>query len=258
MEKVISKDGTAIAYTKKGQGAPLILVDGAICYRAFGPMEPLSALLADHFTVYLYDRRGRGESGDTAPYAVQREVEDIAALIQEAGESAFVYGTSSGAALALEAAASGLKIKKLALYEPPFNDAATQANVEYTTRLKQALAQGNRGDAVVHFMTYVGTPAEAVVGMQQAPIWPMFEAVAPTLAYDAAVLGDASVPVKRAATITIPTLIMTGGATFPFMHESAQTIHEAIPGSQRRTLEGQTHDAAADVVAPALIEFFAS
>ncbi len=258
MATVISKDGTSIAYDQVGQGPALILVDGALCHRTFGPMGPLTALLSPHFTVFMYDRRGRGESGDTLPYAVEREVEDIDALIQAAGGSAFVYGTSSGAALALEAAASGLSINKLALYEPPLNadPEAMRRLAQYHADVKALLSAGRRGDAVVRFMTFVGTPEDAITGMRQAPFWPVFEAVAPTLAYDSAVLGDGSVPVRRAASVTVPTLVMAGGASFPFMHETAQALEQAIPNAQRRVLEGQTHDAAAEVVAPALKAFF--
>jgi pimeloyl-ACP methyl ester carboxylesterase len=257
---VISKDGTRIAFDQSGSGPALILVDGAICYRGFGPMRPLSALLAPHFTVFAYDRRGRGDSGNTLPYAVEREIEDIDALIRQAGGSAFVYGTSSGAALALRAAAHGLAIKKLVMYEPPFNPdnspAARQELVKYTTRLTELLAADCRGDAVALFMNRVGTPAEAVAGMRQAPVWPMFEAVAPTLAYDDAILGH-SVPTDVAAQVTTPTLVMAGGATYPFMHETAHMLEAAMPNAQRRTLDGQTHDAAPEAVAPVLVEFFA-
>lgn len=261
MGTVISKDGTTIAYDQSGQGAPLILVDGAICYRAFGPMGALAPLLANHFTVIKYDRRGRGESGDTLPHAVERELEDIDALIQEAGGSAFVYGISSGGALALEAAASlGDKISKLAIYEVPYNAEARQEWREYHQNLTNALAAGRRGDAVTAFMTLVGTPADQVEGMRHAPVWPMFEAVAPTLAYDAAALGesDRSAPVERAAAVTVPTLVMAGGETFPFMHDTARALAKAIPNATYRVLEGQTHDVAPDVIAPVLIEFFQS
>ncbi len=258
MSKVTSKDGTSITYEQMGNGPAIILVDGAMCHRAFGPMRPLSALLEQHFTVYIYDRRGRGDSGDTSPYAIEREVEDIEALINTSGGSAFVYGTSSGAALALEAATRLPGIKKLALYEPPFNpdDTDRPAANAYRAQLKELLSAGQRGDAVALFMTRVGMPAEAVAGMRQAPMWPMFEAVAPTLAYDSAIIGDGSVPTGRAASITIPTLIMTGGATFPFMHATAEALEAVIPNAQRRVLEGQTHDAAAEVVAPTLVGFF--
>lgn len=260
MSMITSKDGTSIAFDKSGNGPALILVDGALCHRTFGPMGALAPLLASHFTVFKYDRRGRGESGDTLPYAVEREVEDIGALIQEAGGAAFVYGTSSGAALALEAAIRGIPINKLAMYEPPYNsdETARRNMVAYTTDLAQLLADGKRGDAAARFMSYVGTPPEAIAGMRHAPMWPGFEAVAPTLAYDGAILGDGRVPVERAASVTIPTLVMAGGATFPFMHETAKALQAAIPNAQYRVLEGQTHDLAADAAAPALIEFFLS
>lgn len=258
MATVTSKDDTSIAYTQLGAGAPIILVDGALCRRAFGPMGPLSALLAEHFTVFMYDRRGRDESGDTQPYAVAREVEDIDALIQQAGGSALVYGTSSGAALALEAAASGLNIQKLALYEPPFNvdENARQPAREYGKAIQAHIDAGQPGEAVAHFMGYVGTPAEAIAGMRQSPMWPMFEAVGHTLAYDNAILGEAAVPVERAKLVKVPTLVMDGGASIPFIHTAALALTEALPNAEHRTLEGQTHDAAADVVAPVLVEFF--
>ncbi len=263
MSKVISKDGTEISYEKQGSGQPLVLVDGAICYRNFGPMPGLAALLAPHFTVYTYDRRGRGESSDTLPYSLAREVEDIDALIQEAGGEALVFGTSSGACLALEAAIQlGAKIKKLAMYEPPYNadESTRQVWIDYRKNLVDSLAAGRRGDAVVLFMQLVGTPAEQIDGMRQAPVWPMFEAVAPTLAYDAAAIGkDRAVPTGRAAAVRTPVLLMDGGANLemmPFMHHTAVLLAEAIPNSQQRTLEGQTHDVSLEVLAPVLIEFF--
>jgi pimeloyl-ACP methyl ester carboxylesterase len=260
MAQVISKDGTKIAYDKTGSGPAVILVDGALCYRGFGPMGGLAPLLEPRFTVIRYDRRGRGESGDTLPYAVEREIEDINALIQVAGGSACVYGTSSGAALAMRAAAAGLNIIKLALYEPPFNPdpGMSQMARDYTKQLKSVLAEGRRGDAVGLFMMRVGTPAEAVEGMKQAPMWPLFEAVAPTLAYDDAMLTDSlDEPLRVAAKVNVPTLIMTG-TTIPFMHDTAKALEKAIPDARYRALDGQTHDVAADVMAPQLIEFFGS
>jgi pimeloyl-ACP methyl ester carboxylesterase len=260
MKNVQSKDGTAIAYDQTGEGPAVILVDGALCYRAFGPMEGLSALLKPHFTVYRYDRRGRGDSSDTQPYAVEREIEDLEVLIKEAGGSAFVYGISSGAALALEAAPKlGDRIKKLALYEPPYNsdDTARRASREYTRQLRELLATNRRGDAVALFMKLVGMPADQLEGMRLAPMWPMLEAVAPTLAYDDAVLGeDGSVPTGRAASVAVPTLVMNGGASYAFMHDTAEALAKAIPNAKHRTLEGQTHEVAAEVIAPALVEFF--
>ena len=265
MNTVTSKDGTKIAYDKKGQGPALILVDGALCYRGFGPMPGLADLLAPHFTVYTYDRRGRGQSTNGVPYAVEREVEDIDALIDAAGGTAYLYGISSGACLVLEAAMKlGSKASKLALYEPPYNPdpAARQQWKDYRKQLDQALSEGRRGDAVVLFMKLVGTPSEMVEGMRNAPMWPMFEAVAPTLEYDAAAMGDdRTAPVKRATAVAVPTLVMDGGANLtmlPFMHVSATALAEAIPNAQHRTLEGQTHDVQAPVIAPVLVEFFQS
>ena len=262
MRTIISKDGTTIAFDQSGQGPAIILVDGALQYRAFDQgMAPLADLLARHFTVFHYDRRGRGDSTDTQPYAVAREIEDIEALIDEAGGSAFLFGISSGAALAFEAAlALGDKIKKLAMYEAPYNDDANarKAWKEYRRQLKEVAAEGRGGDAVALFMMLLGMPADQVPEMRQHPMWPMFEAVAPTLAYDAAALGeDASVPIKRAASIAVPALSMDGGATeWPFMHITAVALAKAIPHAQHRTLEGQTHEVASEALAPVLIEFF--
>jgi len=259
MKKVISNDGTEIAYEKSGQGPALLLVDGALCYQSFGPMTELAKLLAPQFMVTTYDRRGRGGSGDMQPYALVREIEDIGALINEAGGSAFIFGTSSGACLALEAAITlGQKVRKLAMYEPPYQsgDSARQAWKDYREQLAEFLSAGRRGDAVVLFMQFVGTPADQVAGMRQAPVWPMFEAVAPTLAYDAAAMGeDRAVPIKRVANVSVPTLALNGSA-IPFMLDTATTLAKAIPNAQPRTLEGQTHNVALEVLAPQLAAFF--
>ncbi|MDQ2907534.1 MAG: alpha/beta hydrolase [Chloroflexota bacterium] len=262
MNQVISKDGTAIAFDRSGKGPAIILVGGAFQHRAIDPQTAqLADLLAQHFSVFHYDRRGRGDSNDTQPYAIEREVEDLAALIQEACGSAFVYGMSSGAALAIEAAARGLAITKLALYEPPFRSRDEQAHQEaenYTRQLTALLAEGRRGDAVALAMTTWGAPAEAVTGMRQTPIWSRFESVAPTLAYDNAIMGDGSVPTERLAAIIIPTLVIDGGASPAFMHDAVQATAHALPNGQRRTLEDQTHNAAPEVLAPVLEEFFAA
>ena len=222
----------------------------------------LAVLLADHFTVYNYDRRGRGDSTDQQPYAVEREIEDIEALIDQAGGMAFLYGISSGAALAMEATiALPGKVRKLVMYEPPYNDdaAARQDWKEYRSKLANAIAEGRRGDAVALFMMLVGMPAEAVSGMRQQPMWPMLERVGPTLAYDAAVMGDeAAVPVQRAARVPVPTLIVTGGESYPFMHEAARALVNAMPNARHRVLEGQTHDVSPEAIAPVLIEFLTS
>lgn len=253
--RVTSRDGTAIAFDRLGSGPALILVDGALCSRAFGPMPKLAPLLASHFTVYIYDRRGRGESGDTAPYAREREVEDLAALIEHAGGSAFVAGLSSGGALALEAARNGLSIKKVAVYEPPFVDAR---GVDHRAALEKLLAAGDRGGAVKYFMgPMVGAPSFVVTMMQLMPwIWRKLKAVAHTLPYDAAVMGDFVVPRERLATIAVPTLAMHGGKTDDRLARAAEGVAAAIPGAEHRILPGQTHNVDPKVLARALVEFF--
>lgn len=260
MSQITSQDGTTIAYDKNGKGAVVIIVDGALCFRQSVVGSPLASELSKDFTVITYDRRGRGESTDTQPYAVEREIEDIAALINEAGGSAFVFGISSGAALALEAAIKlGHKIKKLAMYDAPYNseDSARQAWMDYRKQLKELLAVGRRGDALALFMTLTGMPADRLDEMRHHPMWPRLEAVAPTLAYDAAVMGnDASVPIERAASVALPALIMNGGASHPFMRIAATTLANVIPNAQHSTLTGQTHEVAAEALAPVLVTFF--
>jgi pimeloyl-ACP methyl ester carboxylesterase len=262
MRTVTSKDGTTIAFDQWGEGPVVILVDGALQYRAFDQgMVQLAELLAPHFAVIHYDRRGRGDSTDTQPYALEREIEDIEALLDETGGEAFLYGISSGAALAMEAAiALPNKVKKLAMYEVPYNDdeAAQQTWGEYVNQLRKLLDEGRNGDAVGLFMMLVGASAEDVEGIKQTPMWPMWESIAPTLAYDhIAALGEAaSVPTERAARVAVPTLVMDGRESFPFMHVTATKLANSIPNAQHRTLEGQTHEVAAEALAPVLIEFF--
>ena len=262
MRTVTSKDGTTIAFDQSGQGLAVILVDGALQYRAFDQgMAQLADLLAQRFTVIHYDRRGRGDSTDVQPYTLEREIEDIEVLIDEAGGSAFLYGISSGAALAMEAAIRlGDKVKKLAMYEAPYNDdeTAQQGWKKYTKQLGELLAADRKGDAVGLFMMLVGATAEDVEGIRQSPMWPLWEAVAPTLAYDhIAALGEyASVPTERAASVTVPTLVMDGSESYPFMHVTAKALAKAIPHAQLRTLEGQTHEVSSEGLAPVLVEFF--
>ena len=258
MEKVTSNDGTSIAYDRSGEGPAVILVSGGSVDRSSN--APVGALLADRFTVFNYDRRGRGPSGDAPPYAVQREVEDLEALIGAAGGSAFVYGTSSGAALVLEAAAAGLAITKLALWEPPYIiDPAMRPPSDTAETFERLVSEGRRGDAVEFFMAnVVGMPAEFVAQARSQPWWGATEALAHTLAYDATIMGDYSVPVDRAELVAAPTLVITGGASFPFMHETAKALASALPNGEIRTLEGQSHDVAPQVIAPALSEFFIS
>jgi pimeloyl-ACP methyl ester carboxylesterase len=260
MGKVISKDGTTIAFDQVGKGPVLILVGGALSDRSAG--RPLAALLAPRFSVFSYDRRGRGDSGDTAPYAVEREVEDIEALINEAGGSASVFGKSSGAVLALQAARK-LSITRLALYEPPFivDDSRAPVPQDYVKHLTELVSSGRRGDAVEYFMTKaVDVPAEYVAQMRNAPSWRTMEALAHTLVYDGAVMGDTlsgkPLLAERWASVTVPTLVMDGGASPAWAHKGVQAIADILPNAQRRTLEGQTHAVAPEVLAPVLAEFF--
>ena len=256
MNTVTSSDGTTIAFDRLGDGPPVVLVCGASTDR--GVNAPLAALLAEHFTVFNYDRRGRGDSGDTPPYAVEREVEDIDAVITAAGGSAFVYGTSSGGALALEAAASGLAVTKLALWEVPFSlDGSRRPPADLVERYDEMIAAGRRGDAVEYFMTkVVGLPPEFVAFARTQPFWQEQEALAHTLAYDAIIMGDYSLPVERAATAAAPTLVMAGGESPPFMRETARALADVIPEAQSRTLEGQEHNVAPEALAPVLEEYF--
>ncbi|MET0551663.1 MAG: alpha/beta hydrolase [Vicinamibacteria bacterium] len=261
MQMVTSQDGTRIAYEKAGQGPALIVVTGALATRS-GSAELVQLLAARH-TVYSYDRRGRGDSGDTKPYAVEREVEDVKALIDAAGGSAYVYGKSSGACLALEAAAAlGGKVKRLALYEAPYSEAEGAARDwrEFRSKLDALLAAGRRSDAVAFFLEFVGVPDQALAGMKASAAWAGMEGMAHTLAYDNAVVGrDRSVPTEKAARVKAVTLVMDGGAsvkTMPFMRPTADKLAKAIPGAQRRTIDGQAHDVDAKVLAPVLLTFF--
>src|ERR687894_1285258 len=192
MDKVSSRDGTSIAFDRLGDGPPVIVVCGAMCDRAL--MRPTAEELAKRFTVFNYDRRGRGDSRDTTPYAVEREIEDIGALVAEAGGTASMYGHSSGAGLVLHAAAHGLPIAKLVLHDPPYapdgDQEARRISREYGQNLKDMLSEARRGDAVELFMTLVGMPQQMVEGMRHTPRWAELEAMAPTLAYDSEVMGD--------------------------------------------------------------------
>ncbi len=259
MKTVTSKDGTSIAYDQLGSGEPVILVDGALCGRAFGPMPELAKLLAPHFTVINYDRRGRNESRDTKPYSPEREVEDIDALIQAAGGPVYLAGVSSGAALALRAVADSLQVKKLALYEAPFmvDKTGHQPPPDAEAQLKAMIASDRRGDAVKFFMKdMVGVPPFVVFIMRIMPIFSKLKAVAHTLPYDAAVMGDFSLPEERAASVKIPTLVGGGEKSPASMQNAVKKLAETIRGSELRMFKGQTHNISMKVLAPALIEFF--
>jgi pimeloyl-ACP methyl ester carboxylesterase len=264
MDRVTSKDGTSIAFDRQGSGPAVILVGGAFVDRSEN--APLATELAKQFTVYNYDRRGRGDSGDTPPYAVEREIEDIEALISEAGGSAHLYGISSGGALALEAAATGIAIDKLAVYELPYNmaDDGPQRQREYVEQLEAFLAEGRRGDAAELFMRLAGASDEMVAGAKDSPVWPGLEAIAHTLLYDAACMGNGQPPTDRLARITLPTLVATGGGSpesfvgggGDFFGKAADAIAASIPQAERQTIEGQTHMVDPKALAPVLERFF--
>jgi pimeloyl-ACP methyl ester carboxylesterase len=262
VETIRSKDGTTIAFDRLGDGPAVIVVGGATCDRVM--TRPLAEQLASHFTVINYDRRSRGDSGDAAPYAVEREIEDLAALIAEAGGKALVYGHSSGAGLALHTAAHGLPIAKLVLHEPPYvpdGEEERRTSQEYAENLKTLLAQGRRGDAVELFMTTVGAPPEVIGQMRNEPWWAGMEAIAPTLAYDSEVVGDSSrggtIPVDLVGRVTVPTLVLCGGASPAWMIDIGRQIADAMPNGQQCVLEGQEHVVAPEVLAPVVAEFFA-
>lgn len=258
---VISKDGTRISYTRHGEGDPLIVVDPALGSRTFGPMPKLVPLLASHFTVYAYDRRGRGASGDTPPYAAERETEDIAALIAEAGGSAMLYGISSSGALVLEAAKRLRGVTKIALYETPFivDDSRDPMPEDFLPRLREHIEAGRPGDAVAMFMRYVGAPPIVVRLMRFTPVWKKLLAVAPTLPYDLTLIADhqSGRPLTREefAGITAPACVLAGGKSPDWMRNGNQALASALPDAQYQVLPGQTHMVKPRVLAPALVSF---
>ena len=256
MQWVTSKDETAIAFDRSGKGAPVILISGASCDR--GVHSELAKLLATDFMVFNYDRRGRGDSGDTHPYSIEREVEDLAALVDAAGGAAAVFGNSSGAILALHAASAGVAITKLALWEPPFmvDPDAPRRHREYVSELTQLLDEDRRGDAMALFMKSIGLPEEMIAGMRHAPMWSDMEALAPTLIYDAIIMGDSTLPTRLVNLITAPTLVLDGSETGLWAANSSKALTAALPNPRHRTLAGQDHAVAWDVLAPVVTEFF--
>jgi pimeloyl-ACP methyl ester carboxylesterase len=269
MNQVTSKDGTPLAFDRTGDGPALIMVLGATATRAMvthTPTVPPEIDLATHFSVYVYDRRGRGDSGDSAPYAVEREIEDLAAIIDAAGGSAFVLGHSSGAVLALRAAGKlGGKIKKLALYEPPFviDDSRPPLPADYVPQLRAYIADGRPADALKYFMRVaVNIPEEYLAGAEAWPTWAGAVAAARTISYDGEIMGDTMsgdpATLDQFAMITTPTLVMDGGESPSFMHHGAERLSKILPHAQHRRLAGQDHGAAPAVLNPVLIEFFGS
>lgn len=259
MNKVISKDETVIVYDKTGAGPAIILVDGAFCSRNFGPMAKLAPALAEHFTVIKYDRRARGDSGDTKPYAVQREIEDIAALVDLAGGSAGLFGISSGAALCIKAVAGGLNINKLVLFEPPFMTDAMKhrAPADAVAQLMRMTAEGRRADAVRFYFTKImGMPAIVPFFMRFTSNWATMKANANSLPYDAAVMGDFIMPKDQIAAIQIPALVIDSEKSPALLRKPVAAVAALLPNGQRRSLKGQIHNVPPNILAPVLMEFF--
>lgn len=259
MPTALSKDGTAIVYEKTGRGPCIILVNGALSHRKLYGEKELADRLAKNFTVLFYDRRGRGESSDTKPYSAEREIEDLEALVQEAGDRVYLYGSSSGAALALLAAEKlgPEKVIKLALYEPPYG--ALKDKQEFTSlkkKIGELVAAGKPGDAVTVFLESQGVTADAMEGIKKSADWKEMERVGHTLVYDFELLGDGAVPLDVAKNIKMPTLVMAGEKSFDFMHTTAVTLAKIIPNAVRKTLKDQTHEASPEALAPVLNDFF--
>jgi pimeloyl-ACP methyl ester carboxylesterase len=265
MRHVTSKDGTPIAYDRQGSGPAVVLVTGGLDDGAEN--APLAPELADRFTVYNYARRGRGGSGDTQPYAVEREIEDIEALVTEAGGSAHLYGVSSGGALALEAAAAGVAVRRIAVYEVPYaiGDDLRPKFQRYVEQNRQAYAEGRRSDMLELFMRVTGSSEEDVAGARNSPYWAPSVALAHTLAYDSLCLNDYRLPADRLAGITQPVLAVTGGpitdphlAGLPadFFDRAADAVAATVQRTERQTLEGQGHVVDPTVMAPLLERFF--
>jgi pimeloyl-ACP methyl ester carboxylesterase len=257
---VTSADGTRIGFDRLGEGPPVVLVGGMFCTRR--STRELAEQLAERFTVLNHDRRGRGESGDTAPYAVEREIEDLGALIAEAGGAAAVYGHSSGAGLALEAAAAGVPITRLVLHEPPYgpdDEESTRHARELAEDVRAAIAEDRRADAIALFLTSMGMPPEMVAGQSGDPA---MLAVAPTMPNDFEVMGDftrgGAIPEELVRGVGIPALVIAGGASPDFFRDTAARLAELLPDARHEVLEGQHHGAPADVVAPVVARFLAA
>jgi len=268
MPTVTSSDGTTIGYQQTGSGPALILVDGAFCYRDFGPMPGLAAQLTEHFTVFTYDRRGRGDSGDTQPYAPEREIDDIEAVIDAAGGRALVFGTSSGAVLALRAAAAmPAKVVKVAVYEPPMvvdHSRKKLPPADYRQTVDKLVASGRNGELVAFFMTkMIGAPAIMPWVMRLTPPWKKLKSIAPTLRYDFAILGDTQLAkglpdelAKALGAVEAPALVADGGKSPTYMHHAADAVSGALADTRRVTIPGQTHMFKPEALAPELISFY--
>ena len=252
---VQSADGTTIAIERIGNGPALVLVPGAFQDRS--TTRGLAKVLSSDFAVFIYDRRGRGASGDTPPYAVEREIEDLDAAVGETGSSPFLFGHSSGAVLVLEAAARGMSVSKVVAYEPPYIVDASDRPDRLAERVGSLVASGQPGEAMKLFFTEgPQLPPEAIAAMQQSPWWSASEAIVNTLLYDLAIVGDQVVPSSRLANIRVPTLVLSGRESAAWARKSVEAVASAIPGAQHDSLEGQTHGVSDDAIAPVLRRFF--
>lgn len=266
MNTVTSKDGTKIAFDKTGSGPAVILVNGAMQHRAFDPtMAQIAAMLSENFTVYNYDRRGRGDSGDTQPFAKEREIEDLQALVEDAGGKAMVLGFSSGSAVALDAAAVTPGITKIAVYEPPMCVDNTRPAVaaDYVAHLNQLIAEGKRGDAVKYFMTEaVGIPAAYLGGIEQDSSWEGMLKIAHTIPYDGAFVADLMqgnpLPTDRWANVTVPSLVMVGGASDAWFQNGTRALAQVLKNASHTTLPDQTHQVAPAAIVPVVADYFKS
>jgi pimeloyl-ACP methyl ester carboxylesterase len=256
MDKVISGDGTAVAYERVGNGPALVVVNGAFCDH--NSSMPLAAALSADFTVLTYDRRGRGGSGDNQPYAVEREIEDLEAVIKTVGDTAFVYGESSGGALTFRAAAAGGPITRLAVMEPPYRvEGAPPAPEKYIETITELTSTGRHGDAVAYFMTAaVGQPPEAVEEARKLPMWADLEAMTPTLVYDALVMGDNQVPTDLLACVKVPTLMLDSTASPDWLRGASAAAAKGLPDAEHRSLDGTFHTIPPEILAPTLKGFF--
>jgi len=258
MHTTTSADGTSIAYERAGSGEPIVFVAGAFNDRT--TLAPLAKELEDRFTVITYDRRGRGDSGDTAPYAVEREIEDLDAVIAAAGGSAYVFGFSSGAVIALKAAARGSAITGLALYEPPLEPGAGPVGADFPNRIAALVRDGRRGDAVELFQREaVGLPPEMIAGIRQMPFWPALEAAAHTLVYDTTITGPAAPTPQDLARVTVPVVVMNGASTIGDAEKWAIATAAALPnGRHQRMSAGENHTIDPAAAAPVVAEAFAA
>jgi pimeloyl-ACP methyl ester carboxylesterase len=257
MQTLRSRDGTRIACETSGTGPALIIVNGGLSDRSAA--VPLRPFLDLHFTLFAYDRRGRGDSGDTIPYAPEREIEDLAAVVEAVGAPAFVFAHSSGAMLALRAAIRGVPMRRLAVNEPPFIMPGTRPIPPraVTSRIADRIAANDREEALrIFFLEQIGLSPPALDHLKVSPMWPRMIALAHTAPYDSEIGIDSALPVALLAKLTFPTLVLNGTASFAWIIETARALFQALPNAQAVHLEGQQHSPAPEVLAPALVRFF--